>query len=83
MEKGALKVVCCNKRTKSWMEKEFVLIEKDLQHTHTQQKKTKTNKKKIKDTQTKRVNDLYVWCMMFWGHLPDSRYTGTLQNCLR
>lgn len=29
------------------------------------------------------MNDLYVWCMMFWGHLPDSRYTGTLLNCLR
>lgn len=25
---------------------------------------------------------MFVWCMMFWGHLPD-RYTGTLQNCLR
>lgn len=33
-------------------------------------------KRKKKD----RVNDLYVWCMMFWGHLPDSRYTGTLQT---
>lgn len=59
---------------------EIFLIEKDLK-THTEKKGQK--KKQIKDTQTKRVNDLYVWCMMFWGHLPDSRYTGTLQNCLR
>lgn len=26
------------------------------------------------------MNELYVWCMMNWGHLPDSRYTGTLQK---
>lgn len=43
----------------------------------------KKTKKERKKTQTKRVNDLCVWCMMFWGHLPDSRYTGTLENCLR
>lgn len=54
---------------------EVFLIEMDL---HTKKKTKKKDKR-----QTKRVNDLYVWCMMFWGHLPDSRYTGTLQNCLR
>lgn len=82
LEKGALKVVCCIKRTKSWMGEEIFWIGKDLTHinTHTHKKR---QKKKLKDTQTKSVNDLYVWCMMFWGHLPDSRYTGTLQNCLR
>lgn len=26
------------------------------------------------------MNELYVWCMMNWGNLPDSRYTGTLQK---
>lgn len=26
------------------------------------------------------MNELYVWCMMNWEHLPDSRYTGTLQT---
>lgn len=74
LEKGALKVVCCNESTKSWMGRKSFW----LRWTYTQKKDKKKDKR-----QTKRVNDLYVWCMMFWGHLPDSRYTGTLQNCLR
>lgn len=73
LEKGALKVVCCNKRTKTWMRKKrmesFFDSEKDILQDIIQIKK---DKKKI------RVSDLYVWCMMFWGHLPNSRYTGTL-----
>lgn len=57
LEKGALKVVCCNEdKTMDW---------EDL----------------FEDKQ--RMNVVYVWCMMFWGQLLDSKYTGTLQNCLR
>lgn len=60
-EKGALKVVCCNKRTKSWMGKFFFVgffflfsfcvffgIEKDLKHTQTHTKRQKTKQKKTK-----------------------------------
>lgn len=71
LEKGALKVVCCNKRTKSWMGKTFFFLFVCflfwLRRTYNTHKK---RRKKNNKRQTKRVNDLYVWCMMFWGTSP-------------
>lgn len=49
LEKGALKVVCCNKRTKSWMGKKSFW----LRRTYNTHKIKKRQKKKIKDTNKK------------------------------
>lgn len=52
LEKGALKVVCCNKRTKSWTKKSFLFDREGLL--------TKKSKKKItKDRQKEWMNCMY------------------------
>lgn len=66
--KALWKVVCCNEKGQNHgMGKTFF-----LRRTHT--KKTKKKQKK-RHTQTKRVNDLYVWCMMFLGDISQTADT--------